>query len=331
MIDKWEKLTSELENIGGYALNICQRDGEFGRGIFSIDPFKKSKIFIPKKLMIKKNDIYLADNKLRIKKDANYKEEIRQFFNFYQDNFSWGGGGKETTENFEKGLSLLNPNLKVLIKKHFLVDIEERHKGNWSEVIKREFLNARGIKSENSYMIAPIWELINHKVKSLPFILNNQGISSPDYHPSNNELRFSYNNISPISRFFCYGFFSEESMVFSIPFSINMQDIGFEISCKGIGLTDDSMKIDRTDNKFIIDGLPIADANHPGLPYDYLNEIFRKIGCDTNIDKILQDLIESNISIREKIIKECLPSQNEVSNMLFKVMNYEIGLIRANN
>ena len=107
MMDKWEQLTSKLEKNGGVALNICQRDGEFGRGIFSIDPFKKSKIFIPKKLMIKKNDIYLADNKLRIKKDANYKEEIRQFFNFYQDSFSWGGGGKETTENFEKGLSFL--------------------------------------------------------------------------------------------------------------------------------------------------------------------------------------------------------------------------------
>ena len=57
-------------------------------------------------------------NKLRIKKDREYNQEIRNFFNFYQDNFSWGSGGKEITELFEKGLSVFNSNLKELIKKY---------------------------------------------------------------------------------------------------------------------------------------------------------------------------------------------------------------------
>ena len=39
--------------------------------------------------MVKKEDIYLEDNKLRIKENKKYSNELRNFFNFYQDNFSW--------------------------------------------------------------------------------------------------------------------------------------------------------------------------------------------------------------------------------------------------
>ena len=63
----------------------------------------------------------LKDNKLRIKKDKEYNQEIRNFFNFYQDKFSWGSGGREITESFEKGLLLFNANLKNLIKKILLI------------------------------------------------------------------------------------------------------------------------------------------------------------------------------------------------------------------
>ena len=57
--------------------------------------------------MVKTKDIYLKDNKLRIKKDTEYSQEIRNFFHFYQDNYSWDLSGKETTEIFEKGLVYL--------------------------------------------------------------------------------------------------------------------------------------------------------------------------------------------------------------------------------
>ena len=95
--------------------------------------------------------------------------EIRNFFNFYQDNFSWGSGGKETTELFEKGLSSFNSNLKELIRKYILVDLKDRHNGEWDEVIKKQFLNARSVNFRNIAVVAPIWDLVNHKVKSLPF------------------------------------------------------------------------------------------------------------------------------------------------------------------
>ena len=58
---------------------------------------------------------------------------------------------------------------------------------------------------------------------------------------------------------------------------VYLQNIGIKISCKGKSLQDDSMTIERSDNNIILEGLPIADVNHPRLPYDYFDEILRKI------------------------------------------------------
>ena len=331
MDDKWEFLLSEFRRLGGRADNVCQKGGDYGRGIFSVDSNLKARIFTPSKLLIKKDDIFLEDNKLRIKKDKEYNQEIRNFFNFYQDNFSWGSGGKKTTELFEKGLSLFNSNLKRLIKQYALVDLDERHKGRWENVIKNQFLNARAVKFKNISVIAPIWELVNHKVKSFPFCITREGVSTPNYPPLNYELMHSYSNLSPLNRFFSYGFFSEESMVFSFPFTINIDNVAVNIVCKGMGLQDDSMKIERSGERVIIEGLPIADANHSRLPYNYFNEINKRIG-DINLSKdLLLKIFELNILIRKKILNESYLIENEVANTLTKVMLYEINLISSHD
>ena len=140
----------------------------------------------------------------------------------------------------------------------------------------------------------------------------------------------SYGDRSALNRFFIRAF-SEESIVFSVPFSIHLTKIVINIFCKGMVLQNDSMKIHRFDNKIILDGLPIADANHPRLPYDYFGEILRKIDYSDNSQKVLTKIFQLNIEIREKIIHESHLLNNEVSKILIKVMNYENDLIRSHN
>ena len=79
MDDKWDFLLSEFSRLGGVAENVCQKEGEYGRGIFSVNPSLKARIFTTSKLLVKKDDIYLEDNKLRIKKNKEYSQEIRNF------------------------------------------------------------------------------------------------------------------------------------------------------------------------------------------------------------------------------------------------------------
>ena len=78
------------------------KEGQYGRGIFPVNTSLPSRILTPPQLLYKKDDIYLEDNQLRIKKNKKYSKEVIEFFNFYQDNFSWGSGGKETTEFLRK-------------------------------------------------------------------------------------------------------------------------------------------------------------------------------------------------------------------------------------
>ena len=69
MGETWDFLLSEFRRLGGIADNVIQQKGKYGRGIFSINPSQKARIFTPTKLLIKKEDIFLENNKLRIKND----------------------------------------------------------------------------------------------------------------------------------------------------------------------------------------------------------------------------------------------------------------------
>ena len=331
MTDKWEFLLSEFRSFGGIAENVFQKEGEYGRGIFPVNSSLKAKIFTPSKLLIRKSDIELVNNKIRIKEDKRYSQDIRNFFNFYQDHFSWNGGGKEATDLFENGLRVFSLKLKQLIKKYALVDIEARHKGRWDEVIKKQFLNSRAVFFDGKESIAPIWELLNHEVKSLPFIVSKEGISIPSYPPSNGEIKHSYSHTSSLNRFFSYGFFSRETIVFSFPFSINIKNKGIQFCCEGKSLKDDNIKLERSANKITIEGLPIADSNHPRLPTYYFNEVLRRIGDNNFSIDFFSYILKLNIEIRKNIINESHMIDNEVSKILINLMSYEIDLILSDN
>ena len=65
MDNNWNFLLSEFRRLGGTADNVIQKEGEYGRGIFSLDPDMTARIFTPAKLLVKKDDIYLENNKLK--------------------------------------------------------------------------------------------------------------------------------------------------------------------------------------------------------------------------------------------------------------------------
>ena len=79
MDDNWNYLLCEFRRFGGIADNVLQKEGGYGRGIFPENPSLPARIFTPSKLLVKKDDIYLEDNKLRIKKNKEYSQEIRNF------------------------------------------------------------------------------------------------------------------------------------------------------------------------------------------------------------------------------------------------------------
>ena len=97
--------------LGGVAENICQREGDSGRGIFPIDSSLRAKIMTPKNLFVKSRDICLDGKKVVIKGTNNYTpEEIA--FEMYWNDYSWGNGGNNDSASFLK----------------FIVSLEDRSK-----------------------------------------------------------------------------------------------------------------------------------------------------------------------------------------------------------
>ena len=47
-----QDLRGRFAALGGIAENICQREGEYGRGIFPIDSSRRAKIMTPKNLLL---------------------------------------------------------------------------------------------------------------------------------------------------------------------------------------------------------------------------------------------------------------------------------------
>ncbi len=330
MDSKWDNLLFEFRRLGGVAENIHQKEGKLGRGIFSINPCLKSRINTPIELLIRKDDIYLSNNNLRIKDDTEYNNEIKEFFYYYQDNFSWGGGGKESTELFEKGLSIFPSEIKKLIKINTFIDLEERHKGRWDELIKNQFLNSRKVKFRNKVVIAPVWDLVNHEVNALPFIRSETFISTPYYEPTESELTFSYGYKSPIKRAFDYGFFCKETIVFSLPFELKLKGTKVKFICKGLDLEDDKMNFIANESFIIVDGIPIASNKRKSIIRNYFNQLVKVINIDNLSKDIFTEIIRLNYSRRKTIIEVLNPLDNYSAKIISRAIDYEMELISNN-
>ena len=327
---EWDILINKFRKLGGIAENICQRKGEKGRGIFPVDEELKSKIFTPSNLIIKKSDIFLDDDKVRIKEEkSEYNTETRDFFNYYQDNFSWGGGGRDDTEAFENYLGLFSSKLKSLLKDNRLVDIDKRHKGSWENVILSQFLYAREFNFRNELQIVPLLELVNHDVISFQFYKSANGISSPNYPPRDSELTYTYASKGTLNCFFDYGFFSKETIVFSFPFNLQLEDKGITIICKGKELRDDLMRIKRSGKSIIIEGLPIADSNSKSLPEAYFKELLDQIGEKNISIDYLYKIKNFNKLSREKLLENLKSKENIdiASSMFSNAILHELDLI----
>jgi len=325
--EKWEILVDRFHKLGGIAENIHQINGENGRGIFPINKNLKSRIFIPSNLMIRINDIYLRDGKLRIKENTEYTNDIKDFFNFYQENFSWGSGGRETTESFERGLKLFPDNLKKLIKQYINLDLEDRHKGDWDQIIKRQFLKSRQFNFNNLSVICPLLELVNHKVQSLPFVRNTSGIGTPFYSEIKDELTHYYGYASSLKRAFDYGFFSQETIIFSLPFNIFLENSGTQLICKGLDIINDEININKNGSKVFIEGLPIASIRKSSVIKSYFNELITRTNLSNIPNNFFSIIKDYNISRRKEISKKLKLLYNCSSKIINQAINYELDSI----
>ena len=93
--------------LGGIADNVCQRVGEYGRGVFPIDSSCMAKIMTPKNLLVHADNLYLDGDHVVIKDGSGYTSEEIAFLELYWNDYSWGNSGNNDSASFLKFITSL--------------------------------------------------------------------------------------------------------------------------------------------------------------------------------------------------------------------------------
>ena len=186
--------------------------------------------------------------------------------------------------------------------------------------------DSRIFKFKNHEVICPILELVNHDVNAVEFQKTIKGIRTVKHNKDKLEFTHCYNYSSSLMRAVQYGFFCEESIVFSLPFRIKLKDQNIEIFCKGNVLRDDSLKSKKTNYSIIIDGIPIGSQYKKLFILEYYKHLIEKLNINDKKYTLLREIININIYRREGILKQ-LDIDNYASSILRKAISHELNLL----
>src|ERR1051326_3859193 len=147
--------------LGGTAENICLKQGQFGRGLFPVDPAKPYRVHIPPSLLVDINRVEFGNEGVpRICATANVGSRERAFLENYEREFSWGVARGETVELLEM-MHDAPTELRELLHSPFNADA-------WltaptPEWILKRYLGSRAITVKPGMdVVMPIVELANH-------------------------------------------------------------------------------------------------------------------------------------------------------------------------
>lgn len=223
----WTRMLDEFRQLGGKAENIEQRTGQYGNGIFPIDPARPVEIHIPDRLLVDTQHIVLAGEDLVVDPGCGAPAEVCDFIARYQKHFSWGADGRRNVEAFEHRLKTLPESLQTRLREIKLQDLAIRHKGEWIEVLRRQFLQSRRIRYQERTVSMPIIELINHSAKSPGYKIGD-GIQLGGSFAGEVTVRYSADT-DPLARFFTYGFAYPEPVAYSLALRFRNNLRNFEV------------------------------------------------------------------------------------------------------
>ena len=329
--DNWEIAITKFRSLGGVAENICQKVGKNGRGLFPIDSTLESKIFVPKNLLINRDHVCLRQGQVIIKDGLNYPEEVSKFFSFYQENFSWGNGGKESTEAFEKDLQAFPSEIKEFLKISGIIDINKRHVEFSDDFIFKTYLSTRSFGLNGKFVLAPYIELVNYSPKSLNLLRTEEGFKHPGIEISDKEITHHYSYMSSIERWVTSGFSAEEPIVFSLPFKFNIRSSNLILICKGKSLTKDQVEFSRVKNYLIVEGIPIGHNSLKEFPRNYLKYLFGILNIEFDLENKFQEIITYNTKTRIDIIDKISNINSEFVKSLIKTLSIELETLSGSS
>lgn len=215
----WNQMLDRFRALGGAADNIVQREGPLGRGIFPRDPEKPILLRVPPNLLVPVEDIEFGDGRIKVRESSQIEKRERYFFEKYQNEFSWGNGGRAEIEACIDGLDRLPSSLRELLGAEF--DFNDFLHDTGSDRIFRRFIQTRYIKWNGRMVAMPLMELVNHGPEADTYGTGDDRVSVKGMFSS--EVLVRYCRDDPFGIFTSWGFASPEFQAFSFPLTLKLE------------------------------------------------------------------------------------------------------------
>ena len=324
--ERWASLIEEFQSFGGTAINIVQREGEFGLGLFPIDPSKPVELRSPKNLLVPTNNIILKNGNIVIKNDERFPPGYADWYERFQSDFSWGAEAKHSIQSFEEGLRSLPKDCLLLLKKFgFYVSSDRYPQGKEIDGIFQRFILTRQINWQGNTYLMPIIELINHSARYQSWGVSNNGIHIEGQFDG--EILVRYSIADPLIRLIQYGFNCREPMCFST----NQRLIHNNRTVLVIGGINNEVlkpfKIENRENKYIFDRPILSHSLNPKLPRKIFNESLKNYKW-VNTDELFEQIHMQNNLALIKILKSLHGAQGDVSIQLTNACLDQLEILR---
>jgi len=320
MARTWEDMIETFRALGGTADNIVRGNGARGRGIFPIDKSKPARLHVPENLLISDDDIVFIDGRLKIRSSAAYGRSEREFFEEYQDIFSWGDTGRSECSAFIQGLEELPPEVLSLL---FPDGIAKPQSHDDHERIEQEFVQSRKLERNGKCVLMPVVELVNHGPTARPFATTN-GVSIEGMF--SDEVLVRYNAQDAFGIFLSHGFASPELVAYSVA----ARREGPQKLIVGRKTNDKSKRGSLNIPNFRIDGdtlevscLMIGNKRFPRLPKGIFCHIAREAGW-TNVEEEFDAIVHRNRMTFLHLLQLLEPHEGKLIPTVRKMIRYQL-------
>jgi hypothetical protein len=319
----WDEMLSAFRALGGTADNIRLGHGPLGRGLFSLDPARPVLLRVPEGLLFPIEEVEFVGERIRIRESARIANQKREFFERYENAFSWGGGGRQESEEYIAALDSLPSEVRALLIADFAMG--ELLEGNPVERTRKRFLTSRLIEWNGRDVVMPLIELANHH--PMGFAYTRLGADLQVQGNARDEVLACYTAQDSFGIFCGFGFAYPQPGAFSLPTNVTMEARELRIE------RDASRRVKRGDvwtpqinsrgNKLVLSFLMIGNPKSPKLSRGTFCGLMRQAGVSAP-DEAFDLIVHVNAMKFLKLLGALAPHQGEMIVTLRKMARYQL-------
>ena len=291
--ENWDDMIKEFRALGGIAENISLGSGPLGRGLFLLDAKNPAHILVPEALLFDADNLDIESGMLCVRDKSKIGAREIKFFEDYQNNFSWGAGGRLECEALVNIFDTIPEPITELLSAEF--GRAKVFKRSGSDSVLERFSASRKIRLANGRaVLMPVLELVNHDIDGKVFKFGS-GVSLKGVFA--HEIFARYNVTDPFGAFFTWGFSNNASHAFSLPlsFSIGSRTLVVKRDLKEKQPSGKVRvpKVKRDGEKIILSHLMIGNAKNPRLVKGVFYRLMQEMDV-SNKEEVFDHIQTSN-------------------------------------